>query len=412
MGYKKLSRVISKFLPEKLRHKMMRKNIRVNHEWPSPSFEIKIAETHEELKEAYRILHDSYVGMGYMDPTSTKMRVILQHVLPHTTTIVAKWNSKVVGTLSLIRDNPFGLPLEKIFYVDDRRANGRRLAEVSSLAIDPAFRGMSNQTLFPLVRFVTQYARHYFGIHEFIIAVNPAMVDFYVGFMCFEKLKAKPREYDFVKGAPAVGLYLNFETVDERWKKALNHDLKNANLFEYWSKLPDHHCNQLPKRSYDSSSDPILTPQLLSEFFLKEAKLAEKLSTKEIQVLMDAYPYPGFMSVLEPLYKTVSRKDVRFETQMRAEWANGTFIGEVLNVSKKGLLIRTHETSLNTEKNHEIVVWLNKTTSARLTVAVLRPRENMLCGLKIITSSDEWSFMISSLDQKHQNDKDHAKKAA
>ncbi|MBY0415621.1 MAG: GNAT family N-acetyltransferase, partial [Bdellovibrionales bacterium] len=209
---RKFNRHLLTFLPESLRYSLMRKKVRINPAWPSPNLQIKIAETEEELESAYKLLHDSYVKAGYMNPHPTGMRVLPQHLLPQTTTIVAVWSGKIIGTLSLIRDNPFGLPLEKIFDVNDRRANGRRLAEVSSLAVDPKYRGLINTALFPLFRYVYQYARDCFGTHEFVIAVNPSMVDLYLGFMCFEKIKSKAKSYDFVKGAPAVGLYLNFET--------------------------------------------------------------------------------------------------------------------------------------------------------------------------------------------------------
>ncbi len=174
---RKLSRKLLGRLPAKPRLALMRKSAKIQHEWPSRSLEIKIADTEDELSNASRLLHDSYVKSGLMNPEPSGMRVLSQHLLPQTTTIVAKWEGQVIGTLSLIRDNPFGLPIEKIFDVSSRRSNGRRLAEVSSLAIDPRFRGQSSQALFPLFLFVYQYAKFYFGTHEFVISVNPSLVD-------------------------------------------------------------------------------------------------------------------------------------------------------------------------------------------------------------------------------------------
>lgn len=267
MMNKNIRRVIFKFTPMAIKLFLMRRFVRINSNWPSDHLEIKIADTTEELESAYKLLHDSYVKSGFMNPDPTGLRVLSQHLLPQTTTIVAKWDNKVIGTLSLIRDNPFGLPLEKIFDVSERRINGRRLAEVSSLAVDPNYRGQINLSLFPLFRFVYQYARDCFGIHEFVIAVNPSMVDLYLGYMCFEKLKAKPKAYDFVNGAPAVGLFLNFQTITHKWKLLFNHRPDNANFYKYWSELLTDSRNQMPIRNYHSSSDPILTPMILENFF-------------------------------------------------------------------------------------------------------------------------------------------------
>jgi hypothetical protein len=399
---RRISRKLLAYLPESIRFEVMRKNVRINPNWPSESLEIKIATDERELESAYRLLHNSYVDAGFMNPDPTEMRVLPQHLLPQTTTIVAKWKGNVIGTLSLIRDNPFGLPLEKIFDVNDRRKNGRRLAEVSSLAVDPAYRGQISIALFPLFRFVYQYAKECFGIHEFVIAVNPSMVDLYLGLICFERLKSKPKPYDFVKGAPAVGLFLNFETCMERWKKAFGHRPEKSNFHKYWTEIPTDPRNRMPKRKYHSSSDPILTPKLLTEFFLDRAQLAKKLSYKEVQTLLDVYPFPEFQNALLPIQSIVSRKNVRLETQMRAEVGRDRIPGEVLNVSREGLLLRTQDEQLQVGQKTVMSVWLNETSATKLTVEVRwRPHDGLI-GLKIHEPTLEWVQMIDTLEREYQ----------
>lgn len=412
MNYRKISRQFLAYLPEKIRLSIMRNRLTLNHDWPSPLLEIQIAKTESELEAAYRLLHDSYVKAGFMNADITKMRVLAQHLLPQTTTIIAKWDSKVIGTLSLIRDNPFGLPLEKIFDIDERRAGGRRLAEVSSLAVDPNYRGQVNTALFPLFRFVAQYARHYFGIHEFAIAVNPSMVDLYLGVLCFERLKAKPKAYDFVKGAPAVGLYLNFETADERWKKVFAHKKEEQNFYKYWSVLPDHPNYKLPEREYHSVSDPILTPQLLADFFLDKAQLSKKLVAKEVQLLMDVYPFAAYQKILQPLYDTLSRKSLRLETQMKAQFETSLNFYEVLNVSKGGLLVRGTDIPIAKGQQSYINVQLNNSTTARLKVEMKRGPRNGLFGLQILESTQQWMHMIDTLENDYRKKAQHLKTAA
>ncbi|MGZ5278773.1 MAG: GNAT family N-acetyltransferase [Pseudobdellovibrionaceae bacterium] len=409
---RELSRKILAVLPEKLRFALMRKRVRLKPEWPSESLEIKIATTEDELASAYGLLHDSYVKSGFMNPDPTGMRVLPQHLLPQTTTIVAKWDGKVIGTLSLIRDNQFGLPMEKAFDIGDRRYSGRRLAEVSSLAVDPAYRGQINSALFPMFRFVYQYARHCFGIHEFVIAVNPSMVDLYLGFMCFERLKAQKKAYDFVKGAPAVGLYLNFETAIERWKKVFAHRSDSSNFLKYWTEIPTDIRNQMPKRAYHSSSDPILTPKLLTDFFLTKARLASRLTFKEIQTLLDVYPFPGFRKALLPLQSEVSRKHVRIETQMRAELEFNKSSAEVLNVSMHGLLLRTSSTTLTHGQVLDMTVWLNESSFTRINAVVRWCPQNGLFGLGIINPSKEWLSMVHTLEHEYRKFSDVSKAVA
>jgi GNAT superfamily N-acetyltransferase len=398
MNNRKTNRKMLALLPEKLRFKLMRSKVKIEQEWPSTSLEIKIADTEEELESAYRLLHDSYVSSGFMNPDPTGMRVLPQHLLPQTTTIVAKWDGQVIGTLSLIRDNPFGLPLEKIFAVEDRRQNGRRLAEVSSLAVDPKYRGQVSSALFPLFRFVYQYARDCFGIHEFVIAVNPSMVDLYLGFICFERLKSKAKSYDFVKGAPAVGLYLNFETAPDRWKAIFNKMPVTRNFFKYWTEKPSNIRNRMPERSYHSASDPILTPELLQEFFLTKANLSKKLTFLELQVLLEVYPFQDFQAVLKPLYNVFTRKDVRIETHMKAEIGNEKVKAEVLNVSKTGLLLRAQMGAFPMDHEVTVKIWLNENSSTTLKAMIRWSPKNCLFGLKLVETSKEWNDMIEALE--------------
>ncbi len=371
---------------------------KINPEWPSESLEIKIADSESELADAYRLLHDSYVNAGFMSPQPCGMRVLPQHLLPQTTTIVAKWDGQVIGTLSLIRDNAFGLPMEKIFGLEQRRAGSRRLAEVSSLAIDPKYRGQANQALFPLFRFVYQYAKHYFGTHEFVIAVNPSTVDMYLGFMCFEKLPAPTKSYDFVKGAPAVGLYLNFETCEDRWRKKFGARKTSSNFHKYWTEIPIDENNRLPKRAYHTSSDPILTPKLLSEFFLDKAQLARKLTFTEIQVLMTVYPFLDYHKVLLPLNEILLRKNARMETQMKAEFGDTKIPVSVWNVSSDGILLRATAPGIQLNEKSHINVWINNLEMTRLEVEVKWCSQKNLFGLQIIAANEKWSQMIQIIE--------------
>lgn len=399
MGFR---RRLFNLLPKKIRFALKRKQHSVELNWPSPSLVLKIADTQQELEDAFRLLHDSYVAAGYMDPDPSGMRILPQHLLPQTTTVVAKWDEKVVGTLSLIRDNPFGLPLEKLFDISDRRAGGRRLAEVSSLAIDPKFRGKPFRMLFPLCRFCIQYAKQYFGIHEFVIATTKAMSEMYLGFICFEKLKAKPKAYDFVKGTVAVGTYMNCETIEERWRTTFARLPDKENYYKYWKDIPTDPHNQMPKRTYHSASDPIMTPKLLAEFYLDRAMMARKLNFKDVQVLLDAYPFPEFQKILLPLQASVSRKSIRLETMMKAKLGENQIEAEVLNVSAEGLLLRSQSDKISVGQETYIDVWLNESIQTRLKIEVRWCPTRCLYGLRILETTDAWLQMIDTLEKEYR----------
>lgn len=397
-----LNRSLLGMLPDPIRLNLIRRHAFVNPAWPSSSLEIKIAHTAEELQSAYRLLHNSYVDAGFMDPHPTGMRVLPQHLLPQTTTIVAKWDGQVMGTLSLIRDNPFGLPLEKIFDVSSRRKGGRRIAEVSSLAVDPQFRKKASVALFPLFRFVYQYARHFFGTHEFVIAVNPTMVDLYLSLMCFERLEKSTKSYDFVKGAAAVGLYMDFDTCVQKWKEIFGDREETGNFHRYWSQIPDIPQNQLPKRQYLASTDPVISPELLQNFFMEKAQLWKSLTLSDLQILETVYPHRSYQEVFETLRKRYAlrpRNGQRIDVQMPAIGSDG-LEGEVLNISQSGLQLRS-QIPLQQGQTVELQVQLDGKNWTQIHAQVQWASLGV-SGLKLLTPNVEWMRMVRTLE--HQFD--------
>lgn len=86
----------------------------------------------EELGEVYRMTHDAYVEMGFIDPRPGGRLVHYPHLdaAPETTVLVAVEAGRIVGTNSLTFDGPVGLHVDEDFkaQADALRATGRKLA--------------------------------------------------------------------------------------------------------------------------------------------------------------------------------------------------------------------------------------------------------------------------------------------
>ncbi|MCB0350866.1 MAG: hypothetical protein KDD38_06765, partial [Bdellovibrionales bacterium] len=76
-------RICFSALPKFLKHPLMRSMIHIEYNLSS-DYTFKIAETKEELEQAFRILHDAYVEMKFMNPDPSGLRVTLYHAIPHT----------------------------------------------------------------------------------------------------------------------------------------------------------------------------------------------------------------------------------------------------------------------------------------------------------------------------------------
>jgi GNAT superfamily N-acetyltransferase len=195
------------------------------------------------------------------------MRITIYHALPTTTTLCAKFDGEVVGTISLIRESVFGFPLQSIFDLHGIREKKGRVAEVSALAVHPKFRNTGGSILFPLMKFMYEYCTAFFDTRHLVIAVNPNRIEMYESLLLFERLVENSVEnYDFANGAPAVGASVDLHVAPGMFKRVYQGKPLRKNLYMYFlhTKLPN---IQMPNRRYFTTNDPVMTADLLDYFF-------------------------------------------------------------------------------------------------------------------------------------------------
>jgi hypothetical protein len=173
---------------------------------PGGTVSAGLAVTPDDRRQAERLVHDVYVARGLRDVARPRRATTSARAA----VFVARVDGAVGATLTLLCDSRRGLPADALYRVElaPLRAAGRRLAEVSALAVDPERRGAALALVRPLVQLVGIYARDVRGVDELCVTVHPRHAPFYesqFGFVRFGVEKA----YGAVKGAPAVGLRLD-----------------------------------------------------------------------------------------------------------------------------------------------------------------------------------------------------------
>ncbi len=273
---------------------------------PDPRLTLKIADTQDELEACFRILHDAYVAAGFMKPDPSGLRVTIYHALPTTTTLCAKWDGQVVGTISMIREGVFGFPLQSAFDLGPVRAKTGQIAEVSALAVAPAFRKTGGMIMFPLMKFMTDYCRSYFDTRHIVIAVNPNKIEMYESLLFFDRLQDKVVDhYDFANGAPAVGATLDLIKDVAHFEQAYGHKPEHKNLSRYLfnSRLDN---IQLPQRRFHTTNDPVLTPAMMDFFFNQRTQVFAGLDDRKRLLLRSIYDHESYAAVL-PAAAALSR---------------------------------------------------------------------------------------------------------
>lgn len=397
-----LLRTLQAFLPKKLKHELIRQTIKIPSVLPE-SLIIKVAETKSELEQAYRILHDSYVEMGYAKPQECGMRITKYFALPTTTTFVALWDGQVVGTMSLIRQSTMGLPLEKEFDLSQIRQSGAMIAEVSSLAIHRDFRHQRGSIFLPLCKYFHDYARLYMKVDAAVIAVNPSWVDFYEGFLLFEKLQAKTvSNYDFANGAPAVGLVLDFRTFNLRYDEVYGHREDESNLRDFF--LLSKFVNlQFPKHlSPKQVMTPVMTPAMLRYFFFETVNVWEQLSNFEKLHLANSYPLEQFVTAFPEYRKFGVRRNLRFHLVGQVFQVEGHDLqqmAKIIDGSATGLRLFGF-TGLERNQKLKIAVYLEEENAFEIEVAVMWVNnEDSTCGVRLLQSHPTWTRCQRDLTQ-------------
>ncbi len=365
----------------------------------------ELAKTKEDLESAFRLLHDAYVDQGFIQKKESGMHLIVQHALPNCGLLVAKFNNKVIGTISIMRDSPLGLPMEKAFDISGLKSNGGRVAELSSLVVHPQFRRKMGQDIFfPLTLFASIFAKKCFGTDYLVFNLYPHHADFYnaiFGSSHLNNYKGVSQEY---LGAPATGIKLNLNTVEEfAYKKysglSLERDLHSFTF------VRDHKFFKFPGPQCGVINYPVMTPELLKYFFCEKNNIFKDLSLLEKQVLKKYYPgeeYAHFGFDTEEYATRIrveSRWDVRIQGKVHLMNQDKTEALVLMDISLHGFRAFVN-TKLNEETDYSIEIEIQKDQFFKINASVVWSSMNGVYGFSISESNEEWRTLIFNQEEK------------
>lgn len=400
-------------LPRDVRHRIYRRMIDCDPA-PDSRLELKVAETQQELEECFRILHDAYVASGFMKPSPSGLRVTMYHALPTTTTLCAKYDGRVVGTMSMIREGVFGFPLQSVFDLSEVRAKQGQIAEISALAVHPDFRMTGGAILFPLMKFMYQYCTEYFDTRHLVIAVNPDKIELYESLLFFERLQENVVDkYDFANGAPAVGATLDLPLAKEVFRRVYGQRQDRKNLYKYFVTLQLPHI-KLPKRRYFTTNDPVLTPALLDYFFNQRSRVFADLDDRRKALLWSIYDQPEFRAVLPMLSGTDTgfhpmRRHQRFSLRCPAEFRfpaghdERSIVMTVIEISLSGLQAKS-ALAIPVGVKGMIRVELGEHEHTTLEATVVRHHRSDsgdFYGFRLTEPDQVWRRCVSALETEH-----------
>ena len=183
----------------------------------------RLARSRSDYEGAFRILQKRYAESGLTRNPSMPMRVMPFHLWPQTQVFVALDQDRVIGSVSLVRDEgDHGLPMESTYkeVVERLRSQGLMLAEVCCLCVGSDDKHSTGELFAGLTRIMAFHAR-YVGIKSLVAVVHPRHSKFYrlaMGFSEIGGLSAY-RQVGGRPGVPIQGQFHDDSSFRGRWKR-------------------------------------------------------------------------------------------------------------------------------------------------------------------------------------------------
>lgn len=391
-------------LSQDTRFSLYRRLVKVDPH-PPADLVVKIAETREELEACFRILHDAYVGSGFMKPHPSGLRVTPWHALPTTTTLCAKFGDEVVGTLSMVREGVFGLPLQSAFDLSGIRAKPGQLAEISALAVRRDYRRTGGAVLFPMCKFMYEYCARYFDTRHLLIAVNPNKIEMYESLLLFERLQANTVDhYDFANGAAAVGASVDLHRAPGQYEQVYHGRPAQRDLHHYFTQLQMPNL-QLPERPYFTTNDPVMTPALLDHFFNRRTQGFAEMDERQRVLLHAIYDGPAYRRVLPAIGPNAVESQAVRRHQRHSIKCPGWFLVDgsrrplnLIEISAGGCRVYTGPQQVPLQVTGELVVFLGKGQRSQVRARAVRHAGSDTWGLEVLRADEAWLRCVSAME--------------
>lgn len=222
-----------RLLPQGLRYAAIRHGFRLVESELAAVEQVRMAKTVGEYVTSMGLVYDGYVDRGIMAPHEARVRMTPYLALPSTVIFVAMEKGEVAGTLSLVKDGPLGLPMQKIYAqeVQAVRDEGRVVAEVGALCVANGKRG----TGIPFLLYKTMWlaATRLLGVDDLMIAVHPDAADLYCASLQFERVGPVRSYPTLERSASAVALRLRLREAEANFRKSWG-DLPRTSANPYW----------------------------------------------------------------------------------------------------------------------------------------------------------------------------------
>ena len=383
-----------RYLPGPLKRRMLKKSVQVPTSYPE-GLVFKLAETKDEFEQAFALLQQNYQETGLVDEKQYSLRVTKYHTLPTTHVLIAKMNDEVVGTVSLIEDGAFGLPIDHFASVDDLRKQGRRLVEVSSLAVKRGTGLRRGKLFIPLTIFLFQVAHKCLRVDSLVAVTRTQAGWFYTDILGFDTIRSGGAEqYKFVNAAPNSSAFHLDVKNDQGFKHVASYNLEMA--LTYFREDMTGQVFQVPKNEFWVGAPTSFNPDWVGEMAGQRSTAASSMTEDEKIRLASILASDDLVDSLKIERERLATLKMR-QTQRYSATNDGHLVFEsgmtskarIIDISESGILLSAESIPLvSTDGQVELTMDVSdqKAVKLKLQIKWIQSENNRL-GLQIL---DAW----------------------
>ncbi|MBW2527188.1 MAG: hypothetical protein JRI23_23605 [Deltaproteobacteria bacterium] len=244
-------------------------------ETPLDRYQVRIARTAEEYRDAFALVHVAYAYLGIESVRKTALRITPQHLLPEATVFIAYEGDQPVGTMTVTIDSPAGLPLDGDYpaELDRLRAEGLKLVEYGSLSVVHRCRHTGVPVLLAMAANCWAHAR---GGDQLVIGVHPRAAAYYRALYAFS-LMGQPQRHQKL-AAPVCGLTVPIErSIDHLRRTAAGLSAEGIPTWRHFVDCPPSCVDLTLRQPADPAGRDRLPREVFRTLFIQDTDRLETL---------------------------------------------------------------------------------------------------------------------------------------
>jgi hypothetical protein len=253
---------------------------------PKNDWSIVVANTQKLRETAFRLVHDIYLGKGYVLGPNLECGLwcTIHHLHPEALTFLALKSGQAAGTVSIVPDSRLGLPADIIFpeRLTVLRKEGRRLSEVFSLGVHEGVAHSAIDLTMHLYRLIYLAATRLLHNTDLVASVMAHHDAFYTNFLLFDEVLADSRRSPKT-GEQVIFTRMNLETMESRYADRYGRLKGKRNLHQWFFR------NEEEKAMVDwirRNRQP-MTAGELNYFGAEKSHVLSEAGTDAVAILME-----------------------------------------------------------------------------------------------------------------------------